>query len=476
MSVWGRLLVSKKYSDGYRAKRAADPERLAALDVITQVREDGAFANLVSAATFSDYGLSGRDAAFALELAYGTLRMRGFYDAVLAQCSKLPLSDLDPLILDVLRMGAHQLLSMRVPPHAALAQTVDVARHVSSDGPSRLVNAVLRRVSESSLEQWTQRVTEGLPDLEAQSVRFSHPLWITRAFYESLASQGRESLLPELLQADNRAPKVTLVARPGLISREELLEEVGGRGEPGGLASTSVILTSGVPGKVAAVREGLAAVQDEGSQLVTELFLGAELEGRDERWVDMCAGPGGKAALMVGRAQQTGAFVLANELHQHRARLVAKTLRAFPRGGFRIRVGDGSTLPADERVEQPVDRILLDAPCTGLGSLRRRPESRWARAPKDLRDLLQTQRKLWGAAFEMLRPGGLLGYITCSPHLAETRDQVHAMLDAGGCSLVDITQAAARCGVIALPDGTVQLWPHVDGTDAMFLAVLRKDA
>ncbi|MBV7363696.1 hypothetical protein KRX54_04530 [Actinomycetaceae bacterium TAE3-ERU4] len=464
-----------KYTDGYRKKRPADSARLAALDILAQVREEGAYANIISSATLVDYGLSGRDAAFALELAYGTLRMRGLYDAILERCCNIELSQLDPLVLDVLRLGAHQIVSMRVPPHAALAQTVDVARHVSSDGPARLSNAVLRRVSERDPEDWFKLITVEKAKLEADSTRYSHPLWITQALYDSLQVSGLGESLEDLLEADNKAAKVNLAARPSLISQSELLAEVGARGRPGDLSSNCVILNSGVPSHIESIREGSAGVQDQGSQLVTELFVNTEISGPDRRWLDLCAGPGGKAALLAGYAAERGANLLANELHEHRARLVAKSLRAFPRDLYRIRIGDGAKIGEDSRIEHGFDRILLDAPCSGLGSLRRRPEARWVKSEGDLPELLDLQSRLLDSAFEVLRLGGLLGYVTCSPHLGETRDQVVAFQKRHSVELLNLAEIYPQFDSRYFrTDGTLQLWPHLGGTDAMFLAIFRK--
>ncbi|OKL49120.1 hypothetical protein BSR29_04615 [Boudabousia liubingyangii] len=468
-------MPEKKYRDGYRKKRAADPARLAALDIMAQVREEGAYANLVASATLSDYGLSGRDAAFSLELAYGALRMQGYYDVILSNCATMPLSDLDPLILDVLRLGTHQLINMRVPAHAALAATVDVARQVASDGPSRLVNAVLRRVSEKTPEEWFALVGQDEPELDRLALQYSHPRWITKAFFEALKEQGRSEELEALLAADNEAAKVVLAARPALISQSELLDEVGARGSAGELADNAVVMASGVPAKVPAVVDGLAGVQDQGSQLVTEIFAKVPLEGKDDFWLDMCAGPGGKASLLCGYAQESGAQLIANEVHPHRAKLVQKSLRAFDRQSYRIRLGDGRRLPKEDDLIEAFDRILLDAPCTGLGSLRRRPEARWTKKPKDLKDLLVLQSELIDAALEVLRPGGLLGYITCSPQVDETTGQVNRLLAEKRVELVDISEFVPQpLQELLSEQGTLQLWPHHGGTDAMFLSVLRK--
>jgi len=199
-------------------------------------------------------------------------------------------------------------------------------------------------------------------------------------------------------------------------------------------------------------------VQDEGSQLVALAMSEAPLEGRDERWLDLCAGPGGKAALLAAIAAQRGATLVAHERQPHRAALVASALRAVPAGAAHVLAGDGMR-PA--WVPGTFDRVLVDAPCTGLGALRRRPESRWRRTTGDLDALVALQQVLLDVALESVRVGGVVVYATCSPVLAETTHVVRAVLDRRGD-----TDEVDR----------LQLWPHRDGTDAMFAATLRRRA
>ena len=470
--------------------RRGDVPRTVALETLRAVADSDAYANLVLPPLLRQRRLQGRDAAFATELTYGTLRLRGRYDAVLAQVVDRGLDRLDPVVLDVLRLGAHQLLGMRVPVHAAVSETVALTREQVGAGAAQLVNAVLRRVSERPLAQWLQRIGDaadpGVTDRTARlAVVESHPAWVARAFREALVGHGRSAdELEPLLQADNRAPAVTLAARPGLVSVAELAD--GGLDlTPGALAGTAAVLRAGDPGDVPAVRDGRAGVQDEGSQLVTLALAAAPLDGPDERWLDLAAGPGGKAALLGALAAERGARLVANEVHAHRAELVRQSLRAVPSSAVEeVRVGDGRDV--GEREPGSYDRVLLDAPCTGLGALRRRPESRWRRTPADLATLGELQRGLLASALAAVRPGGVVGYVTCSPHLAETTLVVTDALRAAARAGTSAQVVDARAVVLGLvPDGApvpelpdrpqVQLWPHVHGTDAMHLTLLRRD-
>ncbi|MBC2934555.1 RsmB/NOP family class I SAM-dependent RNA methyltransferase [Nocardioides sp. zg-1228] len=433
-------------------RRPVDKARRAALDVLTAVRVDDAYANLVLPQVLRKHGLDGRDAGLATELASGAIRMHGLYDAVIDACLTRP--RLQPEVRDVLRLGTHQLLSMRVPDHAAISTSVDLVRASVGQGPAGLVNAVLRTVSRRDLAGW---VAEVAPDAATDphghlAVARSHPRWVVDALAEAL---GSDDELDALLEADNAAPRVTLVARPGLASVEEL-EAAGGTRT--GRSPYAVTLTGGDPGAVPAVAEGRAGVQDEGSQLVAIALADAPLEGRDSRWLDLCAGPGGKSALLGALAARRGAVLLANERQPHRAALVASALRALPDGTAHVVAGDG-VRPA--WVPGTFDRVLVDAPCSGLGALRRRPESRWRRRPDDVAELAGLQQALLDAALESVRPGGVVVYATCSPVVAETTEVVRSVL-------------ARRADADEVD--RFQLWPHRDGTDAMFASTLRRRA
>jgi 16S rRNA (cytosine967-C5)-methyltransferase len=441
---------------GQRA-REGDPARQVAFEVLRDVEIADAYSNLILPTRLRRKEIYGRDAGFATELVYGTLRMQGLYDAILARGLDRPLDGLDATVRVVLRLGAHQLLAMRVPPHAAVSQTVGLARSNVGAGPAQLVNAVLRRVGERSLEEWKEFLTEDVTNTsERLAITYSHPTWVVRALREALIADGRsDDEISELLAADNAPPRVTMVVRPGLATFHDL---EGASVTPGKLAETAVILESGDPARLVAVQEGRIGVQDEGSQFVALQLAHEPIEGKDDRWLDLCAGPGGKAALLGALAATRGARLFANEASEHRAKLVEDSLKAVPAEAIEtIRTGDGRDLGTLE--PSGFDRVLLDAPCTGLGALRRRPESRWRRTPGDVAQLRKLQTELLDSALAAVRPGGIVSYTTCSPHIAETRSVVDDVLKNNDS--VELIRAT-------------QLWPHVDGTDAMFSALLMR--
>ncbi|MDO3125788.1 transcription antitermination factor NusB [Mycobacteroides abscessus subsp. bolletii] len=449
-----------------RARRKLDPPRRAALDVLRAVSRQDAYANLALPALLRERGITGRDAAFATELTYGTCRARGLLDAVIAAAAGRTIDQVDEGLRDPLRLGAYQLLRTRVEPHAALSTTVDAVAVEFDQGRAGFVNAVLRTISRRDEADWVEELAPPESDrIGRLAFATAHPRWIAQSFSDALGPAGTE--LAEVLASDDERPLVHLAARPGRIDAEALAEAVGGT--VGRYSPFAVYLPGGDPGRLEAVRDGLAQVQDEGSQLIARATTLAPLQGADEQWLDLCAGPGGKTALLGALAAQRGAHVTAVEVAPHRAELVASVTKSLP---VTVVTADGRE---SDLAAASFDRVLVDAPCTGLGALRRRPEARWRRQSGDIPALVKLQRELLASAIQLTRPGGVIVYSTCSPHLAET---VGVVSDAVRRYAVSAEDARAVFpGVDGLGDAdAVQLWPHRHGTDAMFTALLRKHA
>jgi 16S rRNA (cytosine967-C5)-methyltransferase len=460
--------VSDRSPRNRAPQRRPDKVRQLAYKVIRQVTSEDGYANLVLNKALRDQRLGGRDAAFATELVHGTLRWQGTYDAILARSVSRPLAELDPELLDLLRLGAHQLLNMRVDSYAAVNEMVTLTRAEIGQSRSGLVNAVLRKVSQRDLDQWIAAVAPPLDDdlFGHLAIAKAHPRWIVETFADALGTDGDE--LDELLDADNDPPRVTLVARPGLADLDELIEAGATRGRWSPYAA--VLQGGGDPGRISAVSSGRAGVQDEGSQLVAVALASAPLEGSDAKWLDLCAGPGGKSALLAAIVSQRDGVLTAVEPQPHRAELVRSNLRAVP-GDHQVLVGDGTkpTWP-----EGSFDRVLADVPCSGLGALRRRPEARWRRTPEDVEELRPLQERLLDSAITSVRPGGVVAYVTCTPHPREAGSVVDAVLGRRSDAALEDARPLMP-GVPALGEGPdVQLWPHLHGTDAMYLALIRR--
>ncbi|GAA4264751.1 RsmB/NOP family class I SAM-dependent RNA methyltransferase [Frondihabitans peucedani] len=452
------------------------PARRVALEVIRAVEHDDAYANLLLPQRIVRARLSPQDAGLATELTYGTLRMSGYYDRVIALAARRPTSAIDPALLDVLRLASHQLLATRVAPHAAVDESVSQAREVGSRSGTGFVNGVLRTISRSTPEEWRSRVLDGATSTDDRlAAEYSHPEWVVRAFRGALAADDRASELEALLAADNEPARVSLVALPGLAVPADVPTA-----DPGRFSPVAITAPSGDPASLPLVAEGRVRVQDEGSQLAALALSRVAPIAPGERWLDMCAGPGGKAALLAAEAARGGATLVANELVPARVGLVRKALQAVP-GGVTVRQGDATLV--GEAEPAAYDRILLDAPCTGLGALRRRPEARWRKQPRDVAELTGLQARLFASALAALAPGGTLAYITCSPHTAETRAVVESGLKRwvrDGGPEMEVLDASATLEAVATapldlgPGPFAQLWPHRHGTDAMFVSLLRK--
>jgi 16S rRNA (cytosine967-C5)-methyltransferase len=427
--------------------RRIDDPRLLAFEVLAEVGLQGAYSNLILPKALSESILESNDRAFATELVYGTLRMQGRHDHFISAASDRSLEQIDPKALIVLRLGTHQLKQMRVPSHAAIYESVELAKKVVGKSTASFVNAILRKIDSLDFEQLSKPTQE----YARLALEYSHPEWIVSSYFDSLKNS---SDVISLLQANNSPAKPTLIAWPGLAAQGELLEA-------GALAiaTSSVAATfDGNPGDIAAIRERRAGVQDLGSQLVVEKFY--DQFKPNLRWLDLCAGPGGKAAYLSALLKRDGGSLLANEISNERAKLVSQVMHHGE-----VNICDGRFMP-DELGK--FDRILLDAPCTGIGALRRRPEVRWRRNLQDLKNLTRLQSELLESATRLLSPGGIIAYVTCSSHQAETKFQIRSFLKQHS-NFTRIPVQDERADI----DGDLQLWPHRDGTDAMFLSLLK---
>lgn len=427
--------------------RKISDARLLAFEVLAEVELNGQYSNLILPRLLGKSELSTEDRALVSELVYGTLRMRGRHDAHIAQVSTRKLQDIDEKVLIVLRLGVHQLTQMRIPSHAAIYETVELAKRVVGQSSASFCNAILRSIDASTFE-----LTESLSPLDAIGITYSHPEWIISSYMDSLKSLQE---VEALAQANNVAAKPTLIAWPGRATVDELLESGAAPLEGCDVAA----IASGDPGLIPAVRERRAGVQDRGSQIIVEKFIETYDEGL--RWLDMCAGPGGKAAYLSSLLKQRQGEFVANEISAERAELVKQVV-----SGDEVLNYDARKFPTELG---RFDRILLDAPCTGIGALRRRPEVRWRRTLQDLKNLTELQSQLLDSAAEILNPGGVIGYATCSSHQAETTFQIRSFLRKHEeFSRLPVADPRAN------DNGELQLWTHRDNCDSMFFALLQK--
>jgi 16S rRNA (cytosine967-C5)-methyltransferase len=424
-----------------------DKPRQIAFEVFTEVIRNGAYSNLLLPQKLSSSGLDSRDKAFVTELVYGSIRQIGRNDYVAAKFSSKPWDEVDASIVDCIRIGAYQLFDMRTPSHAAVDATTNLARKVAGESKATFVNAVMRKLANETLESHLRNVQDD--SVASLAIRFSHPEWIVNSYRDFI--QDVEEL-KFLLEANNTPAKPVLVAWPTRSEPSEF------EGKPGDFSPYAVHIDE-IPSEIPAIKERRAGIQDEGSQILAIAF--AHAAENSKKWLDLCAGPGGKAALLSYLAN--GEFI-ANEVSETRANLVSQVVKE----GTRVLVADG------REIQVEVDAILADVPCTGLGALRRRPEVRWRRSLNDLPSLTKLQLELAAHAIELLPSGGIFGYATCSPHMAETRAQCATIERRMAVEKIDAAVFLPENLRNAVANGYMQLWPHRHGTDAMFLALYRK--
>lgn len=436
-----------------------DSSRILSFDILNEVNQNGGYSNLLLPKALSKSELDERDRSFVTELVYGTLRMQGRHDWILSQASDRPWIEVDPALVDVARLGAHQLFEMRVPTHAAVSATVELGRKVLGESKASFLNAILRRISQKSLDDYLAEISKIPDDIQRLSIKHSHPQWIINAYLDRLGSLNE---VEELLVANNRAPRPTLVSWPGLSTQTDLIN-IGAEATP---YSPYGATFDGSPGSLELVMNRKAGVQDEGSQLVAEIFAKVSINQRS--WLDLCAGPGGKAALLTSIAKSKGIEFSANEISDVRAKLV----RQVSQGAF-VSVLDAREISS---LGKKYGAVLADVPCTGLGALRRRPEVRWRRNMSDLKELVVLQSQIIDAAIDVLEPGGVFGYATCSPHISETRIAISESLKRHPeMQPVDITEFMhPELRFTGVDRGNMTLWTHKHNTDAMFLSVMRK--
>lgn len=440
--------------------------RQVALEVLLRVEADDAYANLLLNQLSTSKRLDSRNAALAQELAFGSLRRKNTLEAIINEVSSRPVAELDPGVRAVLQLGVYQLLFTRIPVHAALNESVEQSKAFAGGKASGLVNASLRKVAQNDLDYWMNVIlAKATNETDRLALEYAHPSWIVTSLKLALSADGRTSDLEHLLESDNEPARVNLVALPGQVDSSTL-----GDFEQHVSSPIGYLAPAGNPGEIPAVADGSMRVQDAGSQLVA---LVATHGAKDnESWLDLCAGPGGKAVLMAALAKTSHSALTCVEPAPHRAELVRKALAASGLNA-KVRQIDG------REISGSFDRILVDAPCTGLGALRRRPEARWRKSPSDLKELNLLQKELVEAAWSALKPGGVLTYSTCSPHPSETTAIVEQALRKFGAEaqLLNANEILSEIEPSLRLNAnrkTAQLWPDRDDTDAMFIAVIRK--
>lgn len=455
------FLVKNLNKGKFQRRDPGFESRNLSLSILKKIHDERSYANLVVPAELKKNALEPRDSAFVTELVYGTLRKQIFYDKIIESASGRKLSKIDVVPLLILRLTAHQLLALETPPHAAVDSAVRLTVRNKHGSASGFVNAVSRRISERTTSQWLELLAADSDSLDALACEFSHPRWIVEEYLkrlESIDAVRRE------LGANNLNPRVTGVIYPGDEWSAPTLAE----SDPCEWVPAARYLF-GNPERIAEIMNRSGGIQDQGSYLVAQALALAPIDippspARQALWLDMCAGPGGKAALLSRWAYQKDARFLALEISEHRAALMTRMTSE-------IVVADGTKAPL---APESAAKILIDAPCSGLGALRRRPDARIRKLPSELPGLVAIQRQLLESAAELLIVGGVMAYITCSPVAAETTGNIQWFTQSNPTFELIDARPYFPTEMDVAERFDVQLWPGVHHTDAMYVALLQK--
>jgi 16S rRNA (cytosine967-C5)-methyltransferase len=429
--------------------------RVLTVTALHKIRKEGAYANILTNEMLSQNNLVRLDAAMFTDLVHGTTRYRRYLDYLIEICASRPIAEIEDQLVNILEFSFYSYLIRAKPQHAVVNEGVETAREIIGERSVGFINAILRNVVSKSKSDWDHEISNQLSGIDLLGTIYSMPNWIVEYFQKQVSNE-RELIV--LLQSLNLSPVPTFLRPPN--QRVNELNLIPGNWSPFGYFESK---RGDLQRKLL---ESRLVIQDEGSQLVALALISAEIVGSDNNWLDMTAGPGGKAAFLAAAAPSRNATLVANELHPHRAKLIENTLQRLDLRAD-VQVGDA----LNQAWSAQFDRVLLDAPCTGLGALRRRAESRWRKTPADLIELVDLQKKLLSKAVRAARSGGIVGYTTCSLHPRETEEVVNFIAKT---HRVQILNAPMYLPGIPMEDSPfIKLWPHRHGTDGMFMALLQ---
>ncbi|MNB81636.1 Ribosomal RNA small subunit methyltransferase B [compost metagenome] len=452
-----------------RNSRPPASARVVALDVLVRVEQEGAYSNLLLNSSLQKSGLSREDTGLATELVYGTLSRLITLDYVLDDFVSKGIAKLTPWVRSLLRLSLYQIMYLdRIPPHAAVNEAVNIAKKRGHQGISGMVNGVLRSVLRAGE---LPVLKKGLNEAQRISILYSHPLWMVERWEAEYGIAAAEAMC----SANNEPPAVSVRVNTTMISRDKLLVqmlEAGLNASPSSLSPYGIVVKGA--GNLALsswYKDGYLSVQDESSMLVAE----AVAPEPGMRVLDCCAAPGGKSAHM-GELMKDDGYIYANDLHAHKARLISE--QAVRLGLDCITTGHADALElADELTAESFDRVLLDAPCSGLGVIRRKPDLKWRKQPEDVDSIAGLQSELLQSVSALVKPGGVLVYSTCTTEQAENSAIVAAFLERNPdfvpVSFSSPVWERTKDTALAAGEG-IQLLPQHYGSDGFYIARLQR--
>ncbi|MEV2538647.1 16S rRNA (cytosine(967)-C(5))-methyltransferase RsmB [Paenibacillus larvae] len=443
--------------------------REAALQVLLEVEKEHAYSNLMLNKVLRHTDLSRQDAGLATEIVYGTIQRLNTIDCFLARFVKKRLDKLEPWVKCLLRLSFYQLYYLdRIPDHAAVNEAVKIAKKRGHQGISGMVNGVLRNVIR---QKGDLLLPADLSPIRRIALEQSHPDWLVRRWVE----QYGEEKTAEMCLANNKAPKISIRNNILKHCREELIERLldeGIQAEASFLAPQGIIITGG--GNMALTKEyanGDYSIQDESSMLVAEL-----VDPKEGMIVlDCCAAPGGKTTHLAEKMNNKG-IVKAFDLYEHKEQLIQEQAERLQLTSVETAVADARKL-GERFNRETFDRILLDAPCSGLGVIRRKPDLKWMKKEQDIEEIRKVQQDLLCAVPGLLKPGGILVYSTCTVEIAENEDQVNRFLEKHPDFIPVLEPVPGwppELNVQLMNRGMVQIFPQDYQSDGFFMVRLRK--
>ncbi|NJD91213.1 MAG: 16S rRNA (cytosine(967)-C(5))-methyltransferase RsmB [Geobacter sp.] len=444
---------------------SVSPPRQAAFNTLLRIEKERSYADILIDRELAHGQLSGADRGLYTELVYGTLRKQGTLDHIMASFSSTPLARLERAVLLILRLGLYQLFCLdRIPASAAVNESVNLAK-VAAPKAAGFINAVLR-----SADRGRDRIVYPDPATEPVAylaARYSHPEWIVAAWLEQLGMAEAEQLAAAMVEQ----PPLTIRVNSLKLGRDELISRLAEEGvgsepcsrSPYGLKITSQVAVAKLP----LFSEGFFSIQDEASQLATLLLTPRE----GEQILDLCAAPGGKSGF-IAELTNDNAFITACDRHPRRVEQIGQTAGRLGIRSITTQTVDASK-PLPPLSVPFFDRILVDAPCSGLGVIHRNPEGKWWKQPADLVGLAAAQGRILSSAADRLKPGGVLVYSTCSTTIQEDEAVVENFLTSHPEFVIEpVSRALPEIAPMETSQGFFRSWPHRDGLDGFFAARL----
>lgn len=447
-----------------------DIAREVALKILYDIDEKGAYSNISINRYFSGNKLKDLDKTFITELVYGTIKRKLTLDWVIGKFSSIKLSKISPWIINILRMGTYQLLfTDKIPETAACNESVKLAKRYGHSASSGFVNAILRNIAKNKSNiKYPEKDKDILKFL---SVKYSYPEWIIKKWIDSYG----ESFTEELLISNNETPELSIRVNTNKISRDDLIEELHKSGYDtikGKYINESLIIKN--PDSIAnmeSYKKGFFQVQDESSMLVAKV-----LDPKPgELVIDVCSAPGGKATHIAELMKNKG-MVIARDIHEHKIKLIESASKRLGLENIRTELFDATTV--DKSYIHKADRVLVDAPCTGLGIIRRKPDIKWERSTYDAENIIELQKKILHASSTYVKTGGTLVYSTCTINHDENEKVVMSFINENKFfKLEDISEyLPENLHKDEAKKGYMQLFPNVDRIDGFFIArLIRKE-